>query len=504
MTITLRWLFALLILAVAACSDPSETGAPEPVELEQKVPGFAPLPDNEEADTERSLGDPWVGDLDGMKERRVIRVLTVYSVGRYYIDAGREKGLIKEAAMLFDTFINKGGKQKHIKTRVVIVPVARDQLIPYLLRGWGDIVIASLSITPERQSIVDFSIPASKPISEILLTGPSARHLDSIDDLAGETIYVRQSSSYRESVETLNERFRREGRALVDIEPVSEHLEDDDLIEMVSKGLLPWAVVDDYKMDLWKDHFTNVVARNDIVFRSGGQTAWAIRKGSPQLEKAINDFLKKNREGTLVGNVLMNRYVRDFDWAENALARDEFGRFRQLEAIFRKYGEKYEVDHLLAAAQGFQESRLDQEARSAAGAIGVMQLLPSTAKDPNVDISKIDNVDNNIHAGIKYVNFLRARYFSDPDISELDQTLLALAAYNVGPRRMINLRNKAEKLGYDRNVWFDNVELAAARDVGREPVQYVANIYKYYIAYRYSIEELAKRSEARERAGIDG
>ncbi len=503
MNFALRWLLALLLLAVAACSDPPETAGPDSVESEQQVPDLAPLPDSDREDADRAPGDPWVGDLDGMQERRVIRVLTVYSVGRYYIDYGREKGLIKEAAMLFDNYINKRSKKKHIKTRVVIIPVARDQLIPYLLRGWGDLVIASLSITPERQEIVDFSIPASKPISEILLTGPAARPLESIDDLSGETIYVRHSSSYRESVEVLNERFQREGRAPVDIELVSEHLEDDDLIEMVSKGLLPWAVVDDYKMDLWKDHFANVVARDDIVFRSGGQTAWAIRKDSPLLEKAINDFLKKNREGTLVGNVLKNRYVDEFDWADNALAADEFGRFRKLEAIFRKYGEQYEVDHLLAAAQGFQESRLDQGARSSAGAIGVMQLLPSTAKDPNVGISKIDKVDNNIHAGIKYVNFLRARYFSDPQISELDQTLLALAAYNVGPSRMINLRNKAEKLGYDRNVWFDNVELAAARDVGREPVQYVANIYKYYLAYRYSIAELAKRSAARERAGID-
>ena len=117
-------------------------------------------------------------------------------------------------------------------------------------------------------------------------------------------------------------------------------------------------------------------------------------------------------------------------------------------------------------------------------------------------INNIHEVDANIHAGIKYLDFLRNRYFSDQGIDPRNQTLLALAAYNAGPSRMINLRNKAAKLGYDPNVWFDNVELVAAKEIGRETVQYVANIYKYYLAYRYSIEQQARHQEARERAGV--
>jgi membrane-bound lytic murein transglycosylase MltF len=217
----------------------------------------------------------------------------------------------------------------------------------------------------------------------------------------------------------------------------------------------------------------------------------------------VNSFLKKNREGTLVGNVLKNRYIRDFDWAANALDKSDYSRFLELQEIFKKYGEAYAVDYLVAAAQGYQESRLNQKARSDAGAVGVMQLLPSTARDKNVGINDIHKVDANIHAGIKYLDFLRTRYFSDQGIDTQNQTLLALAAYNAGPTRMINLRNKAAKLGYDPNIWFDNVELVAAMEIGRETVQYVANIYKYYIAYRYSIEQQAWREEARQRAGVD-
>lgn len=505
-------LYLTLFLSLAACGD---TKAPPPTETAPESPPAAAVsepakqalpfsPTGEESDLPQVQGFPesWVGDFDVMEKRRVIRLLTVYSPGRYYLVDGEEKGLVKEMAARFEQFVNKRLGRGHVKVHVVIIPVARNQLIPSLLGGYGDIVSASLSITAERDEVFDFSIPVSKPLSEILITGPSAEPLESIDDLSGKTIYVRHSSSYRESVEELNRRFVAEGREPARIEPISEYLEDDDLIEMVDKGLLPWIIIDDYKLQLWDDVFTNVTARQDIVFRKGGRIAWAFRDDSPKLAAVVNDFLKENREGTLVGNVLKNRYIRDFDWAANALDNDDFARFLELQGIFQKYGEQYAVDYLVAAAQGYQESRLNQNARSGAGAIGVMQLLPSTAKDKNVGIANIHEVDANIHAGIKYLDFLRNRYFSNQGIDPRNQTLLALAAYNAGPSRMINLRNKAAKLGYDPNIWFDNVELVAAREIGRETVQYVANIYKYYLAYRYSIEQQARHQEARLRAGV--
>ena len=446
---------------------------------------------------------PILGDLDEMHERRVIRVLTVYSVGRYYIDDALERGLIKESSSLFEDFVNKQAKRKHGRIHVIVVPVARDQLIPALLEGRGDIIQASLSITPERQELIDFSIPASKPLSEVLITGQSAPSIQTIEDLAGQTLYLRHSSSYRESVEDLNRRFREKGLPPINVEVVSELLEDDDLAEMVNAGLLPWAIVDDYKMQWWEDSFPQLVAREDIVLRSGARTAWAFRKNSPLLEKAINQYLEKNKEGTLVGNVLRNRYIRDFDWAENALASDEYERFEELKPLFQKYGEKYSIEYLMLAAQGYQESRLNQKARSRSGALGVMQVKTSTAADPNVDIDGIHTVEGNIHAGAKYLDFLRRRYFSDPDIDERNQILLALAAYNMGPLRMINLRRSAVKLGYNPNIWFDNVELAAARYVGQEPVQYVAKIFKYYLAYRMSAVQMLRRKSAREGVGLE-
>ncbi|TGD75804.1 lytic transglycosylase F [Mangrovimicrobium sediminis] len=508
-------LASLLVLSpLVACGDARETTAPpanqsstsrasdaQPVVADH--PSLAPVAGEKSVADLRGLRDPWTGDLDEMVERRVLRLLTVYSPGRYYLASnGEEKGLTREMATRLEAYLNKRYKLGTVRFHVAVVPLARSQLVPALLAGYGDLVVAGLTITEERREDVDFSIPISKPVAEILVTGPAAPSLETIDDLAGETVYVREQSSYRESLEALNADFAERGLDPVEIELVSGYLEDDDLIEMVNTGLLPWIVVDDYKLIQWKDVFSEVTPRPDLVLRESGRQGWAMRKNSPQLASAINDFLRENREGTLIGNVLRNRYVRDFDFAAHALDQQDYARFIELQHLFEKYGEQYEVDYLLAAAQGYQESRLDQSVRSHAGAVGIMQLLPSTASDKNVGIDDIHEAEPNIHAGIKYVAFLRGRYFSGEDIDRLNGTLLALAAYNAGPARVAGLRARARELGYDPNVWFDNVELVAAKEIGRETVQYVANIFKYYLAYRFSLKQQARRAEARERAGI--
>jgi len=504
----------VLLVCVSACADSTPPAEIEDVDTAEvsveKSQHHAPEPDDavQPLAEGETLGAAYAsiktrtGDLDAMEEARVIRVLTVYGVGRYYLDDGRERGLVYEMFKRFENDLNKSLNRGHMRVHVVIVPVARNQLIPALLAGRGDIIAAGLSITPQRREEVAFTIPVSKPVSEILVTGPSAPPLNSIDDLSGKTVHVRVSSSYRESLEELNQRFLEQGKAPVNIEPISELLEDDDLIEMVNSGLLPWAIVDNYKPQLWEGVFTELVVRDDIVFRSGARLAWAFRKNSPKLEAVLNEFAKKNRQGTLIGNVLINRYVRDFDWAANALDDDQYQRFEKLSHLFKTYGEQYGVNYLIAAAQGYQESRLDQSVRSSAGAVGIMQLLPSTAAGSSVGIPDIYEEEANIHAGIKYLDYLRERYFSELADDPLNQTLLALAAYNAGPARMIKLRSEARKLGYNPDIWFDNVEFIAARDIGAETVQYVANIYKYFQAYRLSLAQEERREAARQQAGI--
>jgi len=494
--------FLLLTLFIASCGD-SGSNAP----LSANGQAYAAATASGEEENRLTLEEiqedldipffarPWSGDLDGMIDRRVIRVLTVYGLGTYFIDNGQQKGIVFESFTDFEKELNKREERDVVRVHVVFIPVARDELIPALLQGRGDIAAAGLTITPERLARIDFTDPLTNELSEILVSGPSAPPIASIDDLAGREIYVRASSSYRESLEILNQRFGERGLEPVRIEEISEFLEDEDIVEMVASGALEWTVVDDYKARLWADVFKDLVVHEDIVFRESGQLAYAIRKNSPQLKAALNEFVATRRQGTLYGNILINRYFRDFDWTQNVLSPENFERFMGVVDVFRTFGEQYGFDFLMITAQGYQESRLDQSARSPTGAIGIMQMLPSTAADPNVGISDITNVQNNIHAGVKYLDFIRNRYFNDPGMDRYNRTLFALASYNAGPARVAKLRESAEKRGYDPNVWFDNVEIIASEEIGNETVQYVANIVKYYVVYRLSVVRALQRKE---------
>ena len=445
---------------------------------------------------------PQFGDLDTMVERRAIRVLTVYGPGRYFLKDG-PRGTVQEYANKLQKVVNEAFKTGLLTVQVPVIPVARDQLFPALQAGYGDIVMAGTTVTDNRQVGVDFTNPVSKPLKEVLITGPSAPRLGSLADLSDQTVYLRLSSSYAESVRKLSQTLVEQGQAPIRIEAVDESLEDEDLIEMVDTGLLPWAVVDDYKPQMWREVFTRVTVRDDLVLREGARLAWAIRPDSPQLKTFLDTFLKENREGTLFGNIIRNRYIRDFNWTENAMGATELSRYHKLSALFRKYGTDYGMDPTLLAAQGFQESRLDQSVRSPVGAIGVMQLLPSTAKDKNVAIPNIDELEPNIEAGAKYMAFLKERYFSGPELDELNGSLLALASYNAGPGRIRRLRREAAERGYDHNLWFDNVEVIVAEQVGRETVQYVSNIFKYYLTYRWINTADAERAAARRATGME-
>ena len=445
---------------------------------------------------------PQFGDLDTMVERRAIRVLTVYGPGRYFLKDG-PRGTVQEYADKLQKVVNEAFKTGLLTVQVPVIPVARDQLFSALQAGYGDIVMAGTTVTDNRQVGVDFTNPVSKPLKEVLITGPSAPRLGSLADLSDQTVYLRLSSSYAESVRKLSQTLVEQGQAPIRIEAVDESLEDEDLIEMVDTGLLPWAVVDDYKPQMWREVFTRVTVRDDLVLREGARLAWAIRPDSPQLKTFLDTFLKENREGTLFGNIIRNRYIRDFNWTENAMGATELSRYHKLSALFRKYGTDYGMDPTLLAAQGFQESRLDQSVRSPVGAIGVMQLLPSTAKDKNVAIPNIDELEPNIEAGAKYMAFLKERYFSGPELDELNGSLLALASYNAGPGRIRRLRREAAERGYDHNLWFDNVEVIVAEQVGRETVQYVSNIFKYYLTYRWINTADAERAAARRATGME-
>jgi membrane-bound lytic murein transglycosylase MltF len=450
-----------------------------------------------------AMQKPWTGDLDGMVERQVIRVLTVNSKSSYFLDKGVQRGIAVDYLRVFENEINKKLaadkklKHKNLKVRVVFIPVRRDQLLPELAAGKGDIAAANLTITPERQKQVDFSGAALSNVSEVVVTGPASPKVASLDDLSGKDVFVRKSSSYYDSLVALNKRFAGDKKPPVSIKEAPETLEDEDLLEMLNAGLIPLTVVDKHVADLWKQIFPQLTVHDSLAIRTGGEIAWAIRKGTPQLKAAVDDFATRNRGGSSTGNQILTRYLKSIKYVKNAASEEERKKFMALIQYFQKYGDQYDVDWVLMGAQGYQESQLDQNAKSPVGAIGVMQVMPATGKEMKVgDVTK---TEANIHAGIKYMRFMINQYYENEPMTKLDKALFAFASYNAGPARVRQLRQEAAKRGLDPNVWFQNVEYVAAEKIGQETVTYVSNIYKYYIAYRLVLESRASTKEAVEK-----
>jgi membrane-bound lytic murein transglycosylase MltF len=445
---------------------------------------------------ERAIQERWTGDLDGMARRRLIRVLAVCSKTYYFYDGMQPRGITYEISRALEEAINQKLGTGNLRINVVLVPVARNQLIPALLDGRGDLAAGNLTITPEREKLVDFSEPALEGVMEIVVTGPAAPRITSIDDFAGSEVFVRKSSSFAEHLAQLNAELARVGKKPIVIRPADENLEDEDILAMANAGLVGTTVVDSHVLKHWAPMLGNLTMHPNIGIHSGGKIAWAFRKGSPQLRAALTDFAATHKAGTPFGNTLLRRYWGSDTLVKNATASPEMRKFEALKELFRKYGDQYGLDWLLLAAQGYQESGLNQAARSPKGAVGVMQLLPSTAAAPPVNLPNIRTPENNIHAGAKLLRSFIDENFNDPQLNAFNRGLFAVAAYNAGPTAIADMRKKAQAMGLDPNKWFQNVEVATSRHIGLEPVQYVSNIFKYYIGYRSTLERQREKTAA--------
>ncbi len=435
------------------------------------------------------LEQKWTGDFDGMVERHKIRVLVPYSKTFYFLDGARQSGVTYDLIVIFEDWLKKKLARKRLNVHAVIIPTPSEDLLTGLREGRGDIAAGNLTITPEREKIVDFSDPFATGAKEIIVAAKVTSALNAIEDLSGKEIYIRPSSSYYDSLKELNNQLKKAGRKQIKIIKADPYLEDEDILEMVNAGIIPITAVDEHLAEPWSKVFENLTLYPNLAVRTDGNLACAFRKNSPKLKKIINEFVAGHKQGTMIFNSITSRYLRNTRWVKNALGKEDLQRFSDADELFIKYADKYGFDWLFVAALAYQESKINQKLRSPAGAIGVMQMRPATAKDPNVNIPNITVLENNIHAGVKYLRFIRDSYFEKEHMDDANKTLFTIAGYNAGAAKIARLRKEAKKTEFDPNVWFRNVEVIAARRIGRETVQYVSNIYKYYTAYRLIVNE---------------
>ena len=436
------------------------------------------------------------GDLDDMVKRRNIRALVILNPISFFYDKGQPRGVMYEALEEFQKFANQKLKTGKLQVKVTFLPMRVDQIEAALTEGLGDTIAYGIVVTPDREKRVAFSTPIQTDVTQIIVTGPGSGPVSTLADLGGKEVYANPLTTYYENLQKANEQLQKAGQKPIVVKAADKHLVDDDLVQMVNAGLIPATVTTKQRAALWSQVLDHIQPHPDLVIASGQQLAWVMRKNNPQFKQLVDEFVSSHAVGTSFGSTLLRRYLQNTKWVTNSTSAEEMKKFQTNLALFQKYSGEYSFDYLMIAAQGYQESLLDQSKRNPSGAVGIMQVIPKNAAAAPISIPNVGTADGNIHAGVKMMRNIADTYFNDPKIDSLNKTLFAFASYNAGPNRIAKLRKEAADMGLDPNVWFDNVELVAAKEIGQETVTYVANIYKYYVAYKLALEQAQLRQKA--------
>ena len=437
--------------------------------------------------TER-INDSFIGDLKDIRQRRILRVLVSYNRTNFFNTVKGQRGLEYDLLKAYEKYLNRGPRKERYKTHIMFLATPFNDLFSELNAGRGDIIASGLTITPERLELTDFTKPYITGVQEILVSSKEERKIEKIEELSGQQVIAVANSSYIVHIERVNQALGRQGLAPIEIIHADPVLEAEDLLEMVNAGLFKYTVVDNHIAEIYQKTFTNLQLQNQIVFHNGGKIGWAINKNLPQLKKSLNDFIRTYaRPGKLLGNTVFQKYFKNPFWINKPLSLTALDETPCLKYYFEKYASFYDFDWLLIASQAYQESRFQHDLVSPAYARGIMQIKRSTARSKIVGIPNIDNIEDNIHAGIRYLAFLRDHYFDKPEYTKEDTLNFALAAYNAGPGRIRKLQREAEAQGLDPNKWFYNVEALARKSIGHETVNYVTQIQKTTIGLRSSI-----------------
>ena len=501
--------WAVVVTAIALCSScsrrPGETASTPSAGREQttrSTGSAARLSDDPPVNTfehpalqEQLIHEKWHGDLDDIVNRRILRVLVAPNKLGFYFDGTEIHGALYEFCREFERFLNHKLHTGNLAIHFVFIPVGRDSLLPKLAEGYGDLVATMMVTSNQSQHAVDFTDPLYDDAKAVIVSGPGEQ-LSRLEDLSGREVYYFSNTIPYENLRRLSADLQRDGKPPIHLTPAAPDLQVEDLLEMVNAGLVPMTVAEDKVAQYWAKVLPNLKIQSHVVV-AASPLAWAVQQNTPQFQSIVNEFIRDHKIGTLYGNTVTARYLRNIKWVKDAIAGEDLARFEEMVRLFRTYGNKYDFPYLLLAAQGYQESGLNPGLRSKAGAVGVMQIKPSTAAADPIDITGIENIDRNIEAGAKYLRYMVSHYYAKEPMDQITRGLFALASYNAGPDRIEKLRRVAAAEGYDPNLWFNNVEFVAARRIGAETPNYVSNIYKYYLAYKMATEQDARRQASR-------
>ena len=452
------------------------------------------------------INESFIGDLEEIRERRILRVLVSQNRTNFFDTKKGKRGIEHDLIKAYEKHLNRGPRQERYRTHVVFLVHPFEQLFSELEAGRGDIIASGLTITPERSGFLDFTKPYITEVNEILVSNKNAPKVERLEDLSGQQVVVVANSSYVIHIEIFNQFLGLYSLDPIEVVQADPILEAEDILEMVNAGIYRYTVVDDHIAEIYKNTLPDLNIQNKMVFHYGGKIAWAINSNLPQLKKSLDEFIQSYaKPGRLLGNSVYKKYFESTYWIKKDNLISELDRVECLSYYLQLYSEFYEFDWYLIAAQAYQESNFNQKLTSHAGATGIMQIKPSTAASKHVAIKNVKGkkgLENNIHAGIRYLAFLRDQYFSGDEYTEEDKINFTLAAYNAGPARVRRMQRKAEEMGLNPKKWFYNVEVVARNTIGHETVDYVTKIQKTKIALKsYNLltkERLRAKQEIKE------
>ena len=494
-----RALSLLLLAVLVGCSRPDAPAAPATFDEEalavpprvDTLPTMDSLTPTEVEEFRRHVA---FGDLDAIVKRRYIRIAVPWSRMWFYLDGVRPAGFAEEFGTRFAAWLSDRTGNHGRPIHAVFIPVHRDELLSMLERGEADMAMGGLTITPERATRVDFATPYATGVSEVPVTGPRSAPLPDLAALSDRMVLVRRSSIYWTNLSRISDSLVALGHKPIRLTAADETLEDEDILAMVSAGLVDVTVTDSWIANFFVQVFDSLTPHPDLAIARGSRLAPTLRKGTPRLRAQVNAYIRGPILRGGIRTIVMQRYLKKERWVGDAVHGPDRARFDSVLPVFREKAETYDIDPYLLLAVGYQESKLNQGARSRAGAVGVMQVIPRYAAGAPVRVRGVDQLDQNVEAGAKYLRILSNSFLADSITDLRERWAFALAAYNAGPGRVEGLRRKARHRGLDPDKWFGNVEVVAAREIGRETVTYVRNIFSYYLAYRLVAEQERERS----------
>ena len=433
----------------------------------------------------------WSGPYSEMLKRGLIRIAVPYDRTIFVNDKGVQRGMSVEVAKALAKWTNSkyASQLAGRPIAVKLVPYPKEQLLATLTTGQADMALGDLGLYAPISNAKDYLLShASKLEKEVLVTGPSSPSVTILADLSGHTVYGGRNTNFHTTLSVLNKELKKTGKPLVSLISPLGDLDDEDLLEMLNSGLIPFVIVSEWKAKLWQPIYTKNVVHHDLSAQDAGWIGWVVRSSNQDLSDDLQSFYQSDSATQAINSFRQEDYKQHLRGLKDPIEKTAWSRFETMRPLFNQYGAEYKLNPLFIAALGFQETLLNQNAVSGVGALGVMQLMPVTGASLNV--GDIHLLGPNIHAGAKYMDQLINKNFPNIQFQGINRSLFAVASYNIGPNNVAKARGQAQQAGFDSNQWFGNVEFIAAQRMGLEPINYVRNVYKYFMSYQLKLNQI--------------